>query len=152
PQGIVFLPSCPDSGLVAGPQCPNQKLEIYMNHDHPLKECQHQQLDYHLGQAQLATVVNNPFRLLRPLPREMYALDPTLPLDLQMIKAQVQTAPSVEEIIWVLNNQQLARENVGGLTHHSLFLPLHLGDNHLEVLGLKEGDIVERAYVNFQVE
>lgn len=152
PGDVLTQPVCPITGLLAGPRCPNHTLEFFLA-GLPLPEiCQHQDLGREaLGVSVPVVGLTRDFSLLRPLGGEIYALDPGLAQEVQHIKAQAQSVPEVDELVWSLNGREIKRENVTGYARSSCLLPLTRGQARLELKGLKNGHELFRDHKNYQV-
>ncbi len=152
PRDVVVAATCPVSGLLAGPQCPNRAREFFLA-GQPLPEvCRHQELDRAaLGVSVPIVGLSRDFGLIRPLGGEIYAWDPGINPQVQHIAAQAQSVPGVEELVWRLNGRELKRQTVAGYARTGCLLPLARGPARLELLGLAEGRVVRRSRVDFQV-
>jgi hypothetical protein len=91
------------------------------------------------------------FGLIRPLSGEIYARDPGQAPEMQQIKAQAQSVPGVDELVWILNGRELERQKVEGYERSVCLLPLTAGEARLEILGLRAGEIAERGQVRYLV-
>lgn len=152
PREVISAPTCPVSGLLAGPDCPNVKMEYFLA-GRPLPEiCRHARMN---REAQGVTVpvlgLNRDFSLLRPLGGEVYAWDPGINPEVQHIKAQAQSVPEVNELVWILNGREIKRERVDGYARVGCLLPLSRGPARLELVGLKDGRAIRSRMVNYMV-
>ncbi len=149
---IVSRATCPVSGLLAGPRCPNRKREYFLA-GRPLPAvCPHEALQREvLGVDVPVLGLRRDFGLLRPLSGELYAWDPGLNPQVQHIKAQAQSIPGVEELVWRLNGRELKREKVAGYARAGCLVPLSRGAAKLELLGLAGGRVVQSSRVSYTV-
>ena len=152
PRDVMSAPTCPVSGLLAGPDCPNRKLEYFMA-GRPLPEpCPHAELKREaLGGAVPVLGQSRDFSLLRPLSGEIYAWDPGIDPAVQHIKAQAQSVPEVDELVWLLNGREIYREKVDGYARAGCLLPLVRGSARLELVGLANGRVTHNQRVNYTV-
>jgi penicillin-binding protein 1C len=147
PSGIKSIPVCPISGLPSGPFCPNTLNEYFLSKIPLPPQCDHNSM------SEVPVLgVRRDFRILAPLPREIYAYDPGLPPEQQRLRALVQSVPGVSEVVWVLNGEELARTSTQGYNRASFFLPLVKGRNQLELMGLREDGEPLRAETSFTVK
>ena len=153
PAGILSREVCPVSGLLAGPDCPNHKLELFMNHHQPPAVCPHRELDG--GALKTAAIpvmgLSREFGLLRPLNGEIYAWDPGIKAQVQNIKAQVQSVPEVDLLVWRLNGRELSRQEVKGFSRANCLVPLLRGQATLEVSGYHQGREIHSSRVSYNV-
>ena len=92
------------------------------------------------------------FGLIRPLNGEIYAWDPSIKAQVQNIKAQAQSVPGVDILVWRLNGRELARQDVKGFARSGCLVPLARGSATLEVWGLKGGQEVQASRISFTVK
>jgi penicillin-binding protein 1C len=152
PPGLEAVMTCPVSGLPAGPDCPNKRLEFFISSYIPREVCRHLEMDQEAWGVKTPVVgLKRDFGLIRPLSGEIYARDPGHALEMQQIKAQAQSVPGVDELVWILNGRELERQKVKGYERSACLLPLTAGEARLEILGLRAGEIVERGQVRYMV-
>ena len=152
PAGVRSAAACPVSGLLAGPDCPNQIRELFLA-GRPLPEyCPHDRLGPEaLGTSVPVLGLRRDFGLLRPLSGEIYGWDPGLDSRIQQIKAQAQSIPEVDELVWLLNGREIKRQPVQGYARAGCLLPIARGEINLELQGLKEGRLIHNSRVSFSV-
>ena len=92
------------------------------------------------------------FGLIRPLNGEIYAWDPSIKAQVQNIKAQAQSVPGVDILVWRLNGRELARQDVKGFARPGGLVPLARGSANLEAVGLNLGEDVQAGRFSFTVE
>ena len=145
PPDVATLEVCPVSGLSAGPDCPNRKLELTLAGFPLPAACRHH------GPGPPGPVLGRAegFGLIRPLSGEIYALDPGLDPATQNIKAQARGDPEVEELVWRLNGREIKRE--AGRERAVCLVPLARGEARLEIQGLKQGAVVKSSAAVFTV-
>jgi len=150
PPGLTAREVCPASGLLAGPDCPNRKRELMLAKFPPPETCGHR--DARAAGERPVLGRAEGFGLVRPLNREVYALDPGLSLLAQKLKAQVRNDGETDELVWLLNGRELKREAAAGrgLLSHCL-VPLERGRARLEVRGLRAGEVVKSSTAFFTV-
>ncbi len=153
PPDLTEALICPFSSLAAGPDCPGRRREYFLPGRGPRSVCEHGRLSRQaLGVTVPVLGLRRSFGLLRPLAGESYALDPGLAPASQLLEAQAQSVPEVDELLWKLNGCQLARQPVSGHRRVSLSLPLSPGPARLELLGLSGGRVAYRQTVDYLVE
>ena len=152
PAGVTAARVCPVSGLLAGPDCPDHRREYFLA-GLPLPAiCPHRELNSEaLGVTVPVVGLRRDFSLLRPLPGEIYAWDPGLSPEVQRIKAQAQSVPGVDELVWRLNGREIKRQAVSGFARAGCLLPLSRGPVQLEIQGLSEGRVTHSRQVDFVV-
>ena len=144
---------CPVSGLPLGPDCPNRKAEYFLTGFPPAGNCRHDKFDRETMGVEVPVLgLKRSFGLLRPLPGEIYAFDPGINPAVQNIKAQIQSVPGVDELIWRLNGRILKQEKVKGYARTGCLIPLIRGQAKLEVSGLFEGKEVYKSRVEYFVK
>ncbi|MDR2725984.1 MAG: transglycosylase domain-containing protein, partial [Candidatus Adiutrix sp.] len=147
PPGLTIREACPESGLLAGPDCPNRKKEFFLAGLPPPEACPH------LDPDEEALVLGRApgFGLVRPLNGEVYALDPGLNTLAQNLKAQARNDGEADELVWLLNGRELKRQAVAGRGLAHCLVPLERGRARLEVRGLKAGEVVKTSAAVFTV-
>ena len=152
PGEVVAVPVCPVSGLAAGPHCPNRLREYFLAWQPQPETCPHQELDRDaLGVTVPVVGLGREFGLIRPLAGEVYAWDPGLSHEVQRIKAQAQSVPEVDEMVWRLNGLEIKRQTVDGYARVGCLVPLSRGSARLEIQGLTDGRITHSREVNYVV-
>jgi penicillin-binding protein 1C len=150
PPGLAAREFCPVSGLLAGPDCPNRKRELFPAKFPPPETCRHRdKLASDDGRPVLGRGAE--FGIVRPLNGEIYALDPGLNAVAQKLKAQVRTDRGTDELVWLLNGRELKREVATGRGLSHCLVPLERGQARLEALGLRAGEVVEASTAVFSV-
>jgi len=152
PKGVTSALTCPVSGLLAGPQCPNRKREYFLA-GHGLPElCRHAELSQAaLGVSVPVVGLGREFGLLRPLSGEVYAWDPGIQAEVQRIKAVAQSIPEVDEVVWQLNGRVIKRQSVRGYDRVGCLLPPVRGSADLEIIGLAQGQAIQNSRIRFLV-
>lgn len=141
---------CPLSGLPAGPDCPNAYREFFLANRELPESCPHRDIEAGLALAPIIGQETD-FGLIRPLDGEEYALDPGLSPDIQRIKAVARSAAGIDELLWRLNGEEIARIRAVPGGSNSCLLPLRRGRMVLEVAGLENGREVRVSRVAFTV-
>ncbi len=141
---------CPVSGLPASPACPNSYREFFLAKRGTPEECPHDEI---LAGNAIAPVLGREtdFGLIRPLSGEEYAFDPGLAADIQKIKALAKSVSGVDELVWRLNGEEIARAAARSSGVNSCLVPLRRGVMRLEVIGLSNGREVRSSRVSFTV-
>lgn len=154
PDDVLALAVCPYSGLPAGPDCPNHKLEFFLQNSPRPDNCPHLELEQAGLMAAAVPIVgqHSQFNLMRPLNGEIYAWDPGIKTQVQNIKAQVQSVPGVDQLIWKLNGRELNRQPAEGFARYSCLVPLARGRATLEVIGLQQGREIHSSQVHYTVK
>ncbi|MDR0882755.1 MAG: penicillin-binding protein 1C [Candidatus Adiutrix sp.] len=144
--------TCPESGLLAGPHCPNRKREFFLSAWPRPSVCDHRSLSPDdLGVTVPVVGLSRDFSLTRPLSGEIYAWDPGIAPQLQRLKAQAQSVPEVDELVWSLNGREIKRQKVTGYARAGCLLPPVQGRAVLEVRGLSQGRERRQSRVSFMV-
>ncbi|MDR2935333.1 MAG: penicillin-binding protein 1C [Candidatus Adiutrix sp.] len=151
PPGLTAREVCPASGLLAGPACPNRKMEIFLARFPPPETCGHEALNAAGGPPGPVLGRAEGFGLIRPLNGEAYALDPGLGALTQKIKAQARNDGTADELVWLLNGRELKREAAAGRGLSHCLVPLERGRSRLEVRGLKAGEVTKASAAVFTV-
>jgi penicillin-binding protein 1C len=144
PPGLISARICPISGLLLGPDCPNAAEEFFLERWPLPKECDHRLMENPSAPAETLT-------LLSPLDNEIYALDPGLPAAYQNLTARVRLGDNISELIWLLDDREIARSKTGTAVN-SVLIPLSKGQKHLTVLGQRDEQTVARAEARFLVK
>ena len=153
PKDVHTAAVCPLSGLLAGPECPHRRLEFFLAGREPEAQCVHSQLNRDtLGVTVPVVGLRRNFGIIRPLSGETYAIDPGINPSVQNIRAQAQSVPEVDEMVWRLNGREIARQRVEGYARQGCEVPLARGQARLEVLGLRQGEIVHQSQVNYLIK
>jgi len=147
PFGLTAREACPQSGLLAGPDCPNRKRELFKFP--PPEPCRHGDMSTADGRPILGRAEG--FGLVRPRSGETYARDPGLNSLTQKLKAQVRNNGEADELVWLLNGRELKREAAAGRGLSHCLVPLERGRSHLEVRGLMAGEVVKTSTAVFTV-
>jgi penicillin-binding protein 1C len=147
PQDVETARICPVSGLPAGPQCPNFRLELFIKGSVPAAQCRHDEL----GRQGLAPLAQQPgrrvdviglprtFGFLTPVNGEVMAWDPDLPPEHQKIRAVVQSVPELDEIVLYCDGREVARRQVSGLRRAEFLADYRPGRRSLTAVGLSQG-------------
>ncbi|MDR1394563.1 MAG: transglycosylase domain-containing protein, partial [Deltaproteobacteria bacterium] len=144
PLGLRLETVCPISGLPLGPDCPNGQEEYFLE-KYPLPEqCDHGAMDQILAPGR-------PLQLLTPQSQEVYALDPGLEAAYQNLPAVVRLKPGLDETVWLYDGREMFRDLKPG-TSGQHFFPLAAGRHRLEVLALKDNQILARSEASFTVK
>ncbi|MDR2301730.1 MAG: penicillin-binding protein 1C [Deltaproteobacteria bacterium] len=158
PPNVTPMAVCPISGLPAGPDCPNLKIEYFLNAAVNGPRCLHGRMDFveatllpRPGQIPVVGLKTR-FGLLDPKSGETYAFDPGLPPAFQVINATVQTTPDLDELIVFHNGRQIDRRRVSGPTKAKVSVNLTRGRQLLEVAGLKDGREIAKDRAVFFVK
>jgi penicillin-binding protein 1C len=148
PPKVTALAVCPISGLPAGAECPNLKMEYFLNSAVKGPRCLHSRMNFieatsspRPGQIPVVGLKTR-FGLLDPKSGQIYAFDPGIPAPFQVIKATVQATPDLDELIVFHNGQEIDRRQISGPTKAKVALSLTRGRQLLEVAGLKDGQKV----------
>ncbi len=143
PDGIVERIICPESGLLAGPECPHARRELFIVGTEPTEQC-----PLHAGQALAAlrgstaggqqeseTVI----AFLSPPPNSSYMLAPDVPESAQQLLVEVQ-APPKSLLRLKVDGQPLAELKQ---PPYRVFWPLSLGRHVLvaEAVG-EDGEVL----------
>ncbi len=153
PPDVKRHRTCPQSGLLAGPQCPNHLTEYFLVGKPLPKECPHDEL----GETPVSLVspvlgLERNFGILRPKSGEIYGWDPTIAAQIQNINAHAQSLPGVTELVWSLNARELKREKVSGYARSTCLVPLSRGPAQLTIRGLADnGHTLYSHQVNYTV-
>ncbi|MFH1058611.1 MAG: penicillin-binding protein 1C [Pseudomonadota bacterium] len=100
PAGIVARPVCAASGAAAGPDCPAREEEFFAADHPPPGPCPlHSPAPAPAGPPRLA--------LLAPAPEAVYALDPDVPPELQIITCRADAKGAVSGAAWRLDGRAL---------------------------------------------
>jgi penicillin-binding protein 1C len=149
PPGVSRLPVCPISGLPAGPDCPNFRMEYFLKAAINGPQCLHGHMNLigadfpHPGPGDVPVVgLKTHFGLLDPKSGEIFAWDPGIPERFQAIRATIQTTPELDELIVSHNGQQISRSRIDGASKARVEIPLSRGRQLLEVTGLRDGRTV----------
>jgi penicillin-binding protein 1C len=140
PPGVEAVQVCPISGLPAGPDCPNLRIEYFLAGTAGGPRCDHPRMARPAGRPGTPVVGLRPgFGLLSPKSGEIYALDPGLPPEFQAIMAIVQAAPGSDELVVSHNGREIARRAVSGAGRASVPVTLARGRQVVEARALREG-------------
>lgn len=96
PEGITSVSVCAQSGLPAGKNCTQTRVDYFITGQVPAARCDG------LHQVQTAEKI----KIISPAHHDVFKLDPSIPLESQQIKFQV-SAIKEGSCVWTLNNQQL---------------------------------------------
>ncbi|MDL2259979.1 penicillin-binding protein 1C [Deltaproteobacteria bacterium OttesenSCG-928-K17] len=152
PLSVTQARVCPVSGLQAGPDCPNHKLELFLSRLNPPPPCPHQTLNRQaLGVSIPVVGLSRSFQLKRPVNGEIYAFDPGIARPAQHIKALGQSVPDVDTVVWKLNGREIDRQSVREYDRPTCLVPLSRGPARLEMIGLRGEEIIERSAVGYTV-
>lgn len=100
PSGVESLAVCCQSGCLAGPDCPNTRLEYFLAGKGPDASCP--------VHAKDLSVAGRPrVELLAPANGAVYALDPGLPASLQVLACRARAEGKVIEASWLLDGRPL---------------------------------------------
>lgn len=153
PGDVLTMTVCPVSGLLVGMECPNGRLEYFLPGREPAARCDHARLSREaLGVTVPVVGLQRDFGIIRPLSGEIYAVDPGINSRVQHIRALAQSVPEIDELVWRLNGREIARSPVAGYARKGCELPLTMGRVRLEVLGLRQGEVVRESLVNYLVK
>jgi penicillin-binding protein 1C len=144
PPGLISARICPISGLLLGPDCPNETEEFFLERWPLPEECDHRRMEN-------PSAPSDSLILLSPLNNEIYALDPGLPAAYQNLTARVRLGENISELIWLLDGREIARSKTV-TAGNSALIPLSKGQKHLTVLGLRDEQTVARAEARFLVK
>ncbi|MDR1658525.1 MAG: penicillin-binding protein 1C [Deltaproteobacteria bacterium] len=153
PPGVILQPVCPISGLPAGPNCPNRKMELMIKAIAPKPPCNHDH-DQNTLNAHVVGRSHN-FSLLSPQSGDIFAYDPAIPSDYQKIRTLVQSSPELDEIVFLVNGSEIARRQVSGDTRTSVQVPLHpslRGRQTITVAGFSQGQEITRRNAFIEVK
>lgn len=141
---------CPISGLPSGPDCPNSYRDFYLKNRELPEICPH--ADIEAGRV-LPPVIGQEtnFGFVRPLSGEEYAIDPGIPENVQQIKAVVRGVEGMDELIWFLNGEEIARTKSTTTAPTACLVPLKRGEMVLEVVALEAGRERGSRRVTFMV-
>jgi penicillin-binding protein 1C len=158
PNNVTALAVCPVSGLLAGPECPNLRMEYFLNAALNGPRCLHSHMNFTEATVQLipgeipVVGLKTSFGLLGPKSGEIYALDPGLPTAFQVINATIQATADLDELVIFHNGQEIDRRQISGPTRASVDVSLSKGRQLLEVAGLKNGQEVAFDRASFLVK
>ncbi|MDR2367733.1 MAG: penicillin-binding protein 1C [Deltaproteobacteria bacterium] len=145
PPGVTPVAVCPVSGLLAGPDCPNVRMEYFLERALHGPRCVHGRMNLTGAGAKLAPgdvpVVGHKdrFGFIGPQHGETYAWDPGLPDRYQVLRATVQSTPDLDELVITHNGREIARRKVAGASRASVDVSLGRGRQLLEAAGLRDG-------------
>ncbi len=152
PRSVASSAVCPVTGLLAGPRCPNHIREIFLAGRKLPEVCRHNELGAEsLGVSVPVIGLDRRFGLVRPLDGEIYAWDPGLAEEIQRIKAQAQSIPEVDELVWMINGREIKRQKVNGYDRAGCLVPLTRGEIRMELLGLSQGLVTHNSRADFTV-
>ncbi|MFZ5586936.1 MAG: penicillin-binding protein 1C [Thermodesulfobacteriota bacterium] len=100
PAGIVTAAVCAATGAAAGPSCPAREDELFAADRPPVGPCP-------LHAPGPSPAAPPRLTLIAPAPEAVYALDPDLPAELQVLACRVDAAGPVSGAAWRLDGREL---------------------------------------------
>jgi membrane carboxypeptidase/penicillin-binding protein PbpC len=178
PPGVVTLPVCPITGLLAGPDCPNHRLELFIASLPTPPECDHSHREgpFPSGRPTALTAASRARayqaaatgaeglryphgargraperRLLSPRSGDVFALDPGLPAEYQRLRAIIEGGGDLDELVLNHNGRRISRQTVHGPGRTAAMVPLVKGRQTLEAVFLSSGRVVGRHRIWYDV-
>ncbi len=115
PQGVVAATVCEESGLLAGPNCPRVREEIFVSGTVPTEICDGQ----HSAKAA-------ELKIIFPVSGDVFVYDPAIAAEAQQLHLQTVGASAPCE--WILNGEVLP-----GQTEADIWVPLKRGEYEVSV-------------------
>ena len=116
PQGVTALTVCAQSGLPAGKNCTQTRLDYFLNTNIPSKKCDG---THRMSQEEKVKIIS-------PSHKDVFKIDPAVARQSQQIKFQA-SAEEGSKCVWTLNRKQLPERG------QTLWWPLEEGRFTLEV-------------------
>ena len=139
PPGMARATICPESGLLAGPDCPRSLSDLYMPGSAPTMACM---LREH---AQMASSSGERSRIEHPRPRDVYVIDPGTAEGAQVLCLRSNLGGTGNHIRWEVDSEQVKPED------GRAWWPLSEGVHVADLLVEKEGKFVREDSVKFLV-
>ncbi len=148
PDGLTELDVCPDSGLLAGPDCPGRRTELFIRGSEPDAYCLR-----HLRTRQAELPRQQPSRLtiINPRPGERYLFDPGIEKEFQNLALEALAPPGVDSLVWLVNGNEIDRVPVSPENAPRLFWPLSQGRQTFTVIACSNGREVARDRVAVEI-
>ncbi|MEW5724590.1 MAG: penicillin-binding transpeptidase domain-containing protein, partial [Thermodesulfobacteriota bacterium] len=149
PRGIVERQVCADTGLLAGPDCPNRRTELFIEGRLPGGFCPAHRRP---NQAEARpTGARSKLAILNPRPGERYLFDPGIETGFQNLSLEARSQPGLEWFIWYVNGAEAGRIRADGARAPALLYPLRRGRLTIELKGVTSGRQVASARVSIEV-
>ena len=147
PEGLVEIPVCADSGLRAGPDCLNQKLEIFIKGHEPEKPDPDQQV---LTADRSRPAPTRPV-IANPRPGERYLFDPGIENGFQNLALEADGLAGADLVVWKVNGREVGRRRVQAGRAPALYWPLSRGEATIELAAMAGGRIAAADRISITV-
>jgi penicillin-binding protein 1C len=150
PTGLEELEVCPDTGLRAGPACPNRKTEIFIAGRLPRSFCTKHAGAELEAQDERAGRERTGLAILSPRPGERYLYDPGIEDGFQNIRLEARGRADFDWLVWYVNGDEAGRVR-GKADRADLLWPLRRGELEIRLVGLRDGREAESDRVTITV-
>lgn len=149
PNGLTEKIVCSDTGLLAGKDCPNTRIELFMENHTPSGYC----LLHKSSPPDFTTVQRRApgLAILSPRNHERYLYDPGIEPGYQNLYVTAQTQTGVDCLIWYVNGQEKHRMTPEDNKTPELFWPLEKGQITFKLVGMSQGRVAAADEVTIMV-
>ena len=149
PKGLTEEIICADTGLLATPNCPNTRSELFMANHTPSGYCLR-----HKPSSPEVTVAQHRapgLAILNPRNNERYLYDPGIEPGFQNLYLSAQTQAGIDCLVWYVNGQEQQRMTPEENKVPELFWPMRKGKVTFKLVGWSKGRIAAADEVTIMV-
>lgn len=152
PEGLVDIEICTESGLQAGPACPNKRSEIFIKGRTPGGYCLRHNLSAKTGKTiPSVNEKNKKPAILNPGPGEQYLYDPGIEKEFQNLTVKIRAPKSLDSAVLYVNGIEYKKISPGPGPVKNVLWPLEIGVQTFKLVGMAGGKPVSRDEVTIMV-